>query len=219
MSRCNPAKISQTIYPTSDGKPFAETDIHISLLIDLHIALDTHFQADPDVYVSGNLLIYYVEGNPARRVAPDVFVAFGVPKGQRRVYLLWEEDVMPQVVIELSSRQTWRDDLQKKWQLYAELGVQEYFIFDPEYDYLDKPLIGYRLEEGNYVEMEATEPRLRSDALGLELVDTGETLRLLDPQTKQFLPTAKEAAAAQQHLSELEQELARYREKFGELPK
>jgi Uma2 family endonuclease len=159
--------------------------------------------------VSGNLLIYYVEKNPAKRVAPDVFVVFGVPKGQRRVYLLWEEGVMPQVVIELSSRQTWRDDLQKKWQLYAELGVQEYFIFDPEYDYLDKPLIGYRLEEGSYLEMEATEPRLRSKVLGLELVDTGETLRLFDPQSNQFLPTAQEAA----------QELARYREKFGELPK
>jgi Uma2 family endonuclease len=183
------------------------------------MALDTHFQADPDVYVSGNLLIYYIEGNPARRVAPDVFVAFGVPKGQRRVYLLWEEGVMPQVVIELSSRQTWRDDLQKKWQLYAELGVQEYFIFDPEYDYLDTPLIGYRLEDGKYVEIEASDSRLRSDVLGLELVDTGETLRLLDLQTEQFLPTAQEAAAAQQHLSEVEKELARYRERFGELPK
>lgn len=209
MSMRNSAQLLQPLYPESDGKPMAETDIHRQLLSDLVFALDTHFQANPDVYVSGNLLIYYVEKNPAKRVAPDVFVAFGVPKGQRRVYLLWEEDVMPQVVIELSSRQTWRDDLQKKWQLYAELGVQEYFIFDPEYDYLDKPLIGYRLEEGTYIEMEATEPRLRSEVLGLELVDTGETLRLFDPQTNQFLPTAQEAA----------QELARYREKFGELPK
>lgn len=219
MSMRNPAQLPQTLYPESDGKPMAETDMHRQLLSDLVFALDTYFQSDPDVYVSGNLLIYYVEGNPARRVAPDVFVAFGVPKGQRRIYRLWAEGVMPQVVIELTSRQTWREDLQKKWQLYAELGVQEYFIFDPEYDYLDKALIGYRLEEGKYVEMEAPEPRLRSEVLGLELVDTGETLRLFDPQTKQFLPTAKEAAAAQQHVNELEQELARYREKFGELPK
>lgn len=219
MSMRNPAQLLQPLYPESDGKPMAETDTHAELFIDLRVALDNYFRNRPDVYVSGNLLIYYVEKNPAKCVAPDVFVVFGVPKGQRRVYLLWEEGVMPQVVIELSSRQTWRDDLQKKWQLYAELGVQEYFIFDPEYDYLDKPLIGYRLEEGNYVEMETTEPRLRSEVLGLELVDTGETLRLFDPQTEQFLPTAKEAVAVQQHLSEVEKELARYRERFGELPK
>ncbi len=219
MSMRNPAQLLQTIYPEGDGKPMAETDMHRQLLSDLVFTLDTYFQSDPDVYVSGNLLIYYVEGNPARQVAPDVFVAFGVPKGQRRIYRLWAEGVMPQVVIELTSRQTWRDDLQKKWQLYAELDVQEYFIFDPEYDYLDTPLIGYRLEDGKYVEMEASDSRLRSEVLGLELVDTGETLRLFDPQTEQFLPTAKEAAAAQQHLSEVEKELARYRERFGELPK
>jgi Uma2 family endonuclease len=219
MSMQNPAQILQTIYPESDAKPMAETDTHAELFIDLRVALDNYFRERPDVYVSGNLLIYYVEGNPARRVAPDVFVAFGVPKGQRRIYRLWAEGVMPQVVIELTSRQTWRDDLQKKWQLYAELGVQEYFIFDPEYDYLDTPLIGYRLEDGKYVEIEASDSRLRSDVLGLELVDTGETLRLFNPQTEQFLPTAKEAAAAQQHLSEVEKELARYRERFGELPK
>lgn len=204
------------IYPESDGKPMAETDVHRSLLTDLVFTLETHFQREPDVYVSGNLLVYYVKNNPAKCFAPDVFVVRGVPKGQRRIYKLWEEGVAPQIVIELTSRKTWKEDLQTKWDLCRELGVQEYFIFDPEYDYLDEPLVGYKLENGKYVALEINDRRIKSEVLGLELVDTGETLRLFDPGSNQFLPTPQEA---QERVSELEATLARYRQQFGELPK
>lgn len=221
------------IYPESDGKPMAETDVHRNLLTDLVFTLENHFRRQSDVYVSGNLLVYYVEGNPAKCFAPDVFVVRGVPKGQRRIYKLWEEGVAPQVVIELTSRKTSREDLQTKWKLYQELGVQEYFIFDPEYDYLDEPLLGYRLEEGRYVEQAIKDHRIISNELGLELVDTGKTLRLLDPATGQFLPNSLEAATAQEQLqnalqaekearqlaAELEATLALYRKQFGDLPK
>jgi len=214
------------IYPESDGKPMAETDIHAELLINLRVALDHYFRNDPNVYVSGNLLVYYVEGNPAKCFAPDVFVVCGVPKGQRRIYKLWEEGVAPQIVIELTSRKTWREDLQTKWDLYRELGVQEYFIFDPEYDYLDDPLVGYRLENGKYAALDINDGRIKSEVLGLELVDTGQTLRLFDPATGQFLPTTNESALAyqelqeaQHHSAELEATLARYRQQFGDLPK
>lgn len=226
-------KQTVTIYPESDGKPMAETDVHRNLLADLIFTLDNYFQMQLDVYVSGNLLIYYVEGNPAKCFAPDVFVVRGVPKRQRRTYKLWEEGVAPQIIIELTSRKTWREDLQIKWRLYEELGVQEYFIFDPEYDYLDDPLVGYRLENGKYVGLEIKDRRVKSEVLELELVDTGETLRLLDPVNQHVLPNFQEASAAQQQLEaalkaeenaqrravELEATLARYRQQFGELPK
>lgn len=204
------------LYPESDGKPMAETDIHRRLLTTLVFTLETHFQNEPDVYTSGNLLVYYVEGNPAKCFAPDVFVVRGVPKGERRIYKLWEEGVAPQIIIELTSRKTWKEDLQTKWRLYEELGVQEYFIFDPEYDYLDDPLVGYRLENGKYVELEIKDGRAKSEVLGLELVNTGETLRLFDPISNQVLPSPQEA---QERVSELEATLARYREQFGDLPK
>lgn len=214
------------LYPESDGKPMAETDIHRRLLTTLVFTLETHFQNQPDVYASGNLLVYYVEGNPAKCFAPDVFVVRGVPKGERQIYKLWEEGVAPQIIIELTSRKTWKEDLQTKWRLYEELGVQEYFIFDPEYDYLDDPLVGYKLENGKYVELEIKDGRVKSETLGLELVDTDETLRLFDPQTESFLPTPQETATAYQELqetqkqnAELEATLARYREQFGHLPK
>jgi len=209
MSFANIAQSTSTVYPESDGKPMAETDIHRQLLSDLVFTLETFLQSQPDVYVSGNLLIYYVEGDPKKRVAPDVFVVRGVEKKQRRIYKLWEEGIAPQVVIELTSRQTWREDLQEKWRLYEQLGVQEYFIFDPEYDYLDDPLVGYRLKDGKYKALAVRDRRLRSKVLGLELVDTGETLRLFDPGSGAFLPNAQELA----------EEVARYRERFGEIGK
>lgn len=204
------------LYPESDGKPMAETDTHANLLMNLRLSLDNYFRDDSNVYVSGNLLVYYIEGNPAKCFAPDVFVVRGVPKGERRIYKLWEEGVAPQIIIELTSRKTWKEDLQTKWRLYEELGVQEYFIFDPEYDYLDDPLVGYRLENGKYVELEIKDGRAKSEVLGLELVNTGETLRLFDPNSNQVLPTPQEA---QERVSELEVTLARYREQFGDLPK
>jgi len=208
MSLRQPVPTSEIEYPETDGQPMAETDVHAQLMMSLRFALANYFRDEPEVYVSSNLLLYYVEGEPKKRVAPDVFVVRGVPKGDRRIYKLWEEGRAPEVVIELSLRQTWREDLQIKWRLYEQLGVGEYFIFDPEYDYLDEPLVGYRLEEDLYQPLEVKDGRVRSEGLGLELVDTGETLRLWDPQVGQFLLTPAEAAA---EVARLRAELERLR--------
>ena len=86
-------------YPTSDGKPMAETDQHRKLLNALVEALDEWFAADPAVYVSGNLLLFYEKGDKRRHVSPDVFVVSGVPKGIRPNYLVWQEKKTPDVVI------------------------------------------------------------------------------------------------------------------------
>jgi hypothetical protein len=73
-------------YTESDGQPIAETGTHRRQLLDLLFALEMFFQSAPEVYVAGNLMFYYVEGDPGQCVAPDVFVVRGVPKGDRRVY-------------------------------------------------------------------------------------------------------------------------------------
>lgn len=206
-------------YPETDGKPMAETDIHRQLMMTLIFSLERFFQSEPDVYVSGNLLLYYVEGQPGKRVAPDVFVARGVGKEARRIYKLWEEGRAPDIAIELSSRQTWREDLHVKWRLYEQLGVSEYFIFDPEYDYLPEPLVGYRLETNQYTPLDIIDGRVRSASLGLELVDTGETLRLFDPQANQFLLTPMEEAEgrrrAEAEATQLRAELERLKKAKG----
>ena len=72
-------------YPERDGKPLAETDVHIDVLIYLiylREALRDYFRNELQVYVAGTMLFYYKEENPAACVAPDVFVVQGVPKGE-----------------------------------------------------------------------------------------------------------------------------------------
>ena len=57
--------------------------------------LRQHFRSRRDVYVSGNLLLYYQEGNPRAVVAPDVFVVLGASNADRSTYRLWEEPKGP----------------------------------------------------------------------------------------------------------------------------
>jgi hypothetical protein len=148
--------------------------------------------------VSGNLFIYYQEGDPGKSVAPDVFFVRGVSKHERRIYQLWEEGRAPDVVFEISSRKTILKDTQQKMRLYERLGVKEYFLYDPEYDWMPDGLAAYRLSDGRLTEVELADGVTRSDVLGLDLVDTGETLRLRNPQTGRFLPTREEMIEARQ---------------------
>ena len=102
-------------YPESDGEPMAETDTHRRQMVYLIEALDDYFRDDPQVYVAGNLFLYYEEGDIRQVVAPDVFMVKGVSKGDRRTYRLWEEDDKgPQVVFEVTSRRTRKEDLGRK---------------------------------------------------------------------------------------------------------
>ena len=141
---------SRTIeYPTSDGKPMAETEVHRDNMLDLIETLKAHFAADPMAYVSGNMLMFYEEGNNREHLAPDVFVARGVPKRLRDNYLIWEEGKGPDLVIELTSKTTRREDQTKKLALYRDvLRVPEYFQLDPTEDYLKPPMQGHRLRRG-----------------------------------------------------------------------
>jgi Uma2 family endonuclease len=176
----------------------AETDFHRKLLNELVDTLDDWFAADPNIYVSGNLLLFYEEGNKRRHLAPDVFVVIGIPKRDRLNYLLWEEGRGPNVVIELTSSSTRREDTRQKLELYRDvLRVPEYFLFDPFGDYLHPPLQGYRLAGGVYRPMRAQDGRLRSRQLGLVLEPDDRKLRLVDPDTGARLPTRAEARQAE----------------------
>lgn len=183
-----------TYYPSSDGKPLAETDVHIAQIINLRVTLQNHFRDDPLCYVASNLLWYYVQGDIKKRVSPDVMVVRGVPKHPPRMsYWLWREQRVPDAVIEISSRSTRHIDTGRKYALYRELGVREYFLFDPQGRYLKPALQGHRLEEGIYVPLQPNEAgRLVSQRLGLELGQVDEVLRLFDPVAGHWLLTPDE---------------------------
>ncbi len=107
-------------YPTSDGKPMAETDLHRILMLALIGTLTDFFRTTPRVYVSGNLLVFYKRGDLLKHVSPDVFVVRGVAKRLRDNYLIWRERKAPEFVIELTSHSTKREDTRKKLILYRE---------------------------------------------------------------------------------------------------
>ena len=191
-------------YPDSDGKPLAESDFQLDDLTYARDRLRIYYHDQcrrHDVYVAGNLLIYYEEGNRNVSVAPDIFVVLGVPHHKRRSYRLWEEGKVPDFVLEITSHSTWEEDRGKKRELYRRLGVTEYWQYDPTGDYLEPVLPGLELAAGEYVPIAAGAtaeglPTLESRVLGLELHATDDGLRFHDPVTEQYLPTSAEDAAA-----------------------
>ena len=184
-------------YPTGDGKPMAETEVHLWVMMDLIQTLSRHFAADPMVYVGGDLLLYYEQGDGHKHLAPDVFVVKGIPKRPpRKNYLMWREGKAPDLVIEVTSESTMENDRGHKLGLYRDvLRVPEYFQFDPTDDYLDPALQGYRLRGGVYRPIRSVGGRLPSTVLGLHLERQGASLRLYDPARGVWLPTPAEESA------------------------
>jgi Uma2 family endonuclease len=190
------ARTMALTYPTSDGKPMAETDWHRDLMVALIQGLQAFYADSSLVYVSGNLLIFYVPGDRRKHISPDVFVVKGVPKHSRPNYLIWEEGKGPDLVIELTSSSTRADDVKRKFVLYQDtLKVQEYLLFDPLGDYLKPSLKGFRLQRGVYVAIRPIQGRLPSQVLGLHLERHGSDLRLFDPTSKRWLEKPQEEVA------------------------
>jgi Uma2 family endonuclease len=197
----------------------AETDLHRRLMMDLIETLDERFANDPRVYVSGALLLFYEEGNRRKHLAPDVFVVFGIEKKPRDHYLMWLEGKGPDVVIEVTSKTTRREDQTKKRGLYQDvLRVPEYFQIDPTEDYLTPPLQGHRLVHGRYEPIEAVDGLLPCAALGLLLERDGPRLHLVDPANGLRLrPPRERATEAEARLAASESENDRLRRELEDL--
>jgi Uma2 family endonuclease len=204
-------------YPTSDGRPMAETDLHRDLMVALIETLRWWFRDRPKVYVSGNLLVCYEKGNKRVHVSPDVFVVPGVGNHKRENYLLWEEGRGLDMVIEPTSKTTMMEDIEEKYNLYLEkLGVKEYFLFDPKEEYLKPSFQGYSRVRGKFKPMAFVDGRLPSKVLGLHLERDGEQLRLWNPADGKHLPTPSERAAdAESENERLRRELELLRGELG----
>jgi Uma2 family endonuclease len=121
------------IYPDSDGEPMAENTLQYEWIVTLQGGFDT-LLAD---FVGGDLLWYPVKGEPKTRLAPDVLVVLGRPKGHRGSYKQWEEDgVSPTLVIEVMSPSNTVDEMEAKRSFYERHGVQEFVVYDPDRGHL-----------------------------------------------------------------------------------
>jgi Uma2 family endonuclease len=209
-------QVKEVYYPESDGKPMGETDDHREAMV-RHIELLQDYYRGQNVYVSGDLLVYYVQGNPRKFIVPDAFVVKGIPPGKRRTYKIWVEGKAPDMVIETTSRKTRKKDMQEKPDLYEQLGVKEYFLFDPHQEYLVPQLQGYRLTPAGYRRIEAgTGGELISVELGLRLsladgqlqfhrLDTGERLLTRAERAEWERAARQREAEARQHEAEARQ--------------
>ena len=183
-------------YPSSDGKPLAESYFQLIPLVYAFDALRRHYAHRDDVFVAADLLIYY-QRRTKKSVAPDVFVVIGAENRPRHSYLLWQEPKGPDFVLEVTSASTQDKDQGPKRETYRRLGVREYWQYDPTGDYLRPPLQGLELIGGRYQRLPAEKLadgtlRLQSEVLGLEVRQEAEGLRLYDPVTRSYLLSSDE---------------------------
>jgi Uma2 family endonuclease len=198
-----PGTLADPLYPDSDGKPMAETDYHASCMVRTRELMGIRFRDEEDVYVCMDMFLYYEQGNPRARRAPDVMLVKGVGKHFRRSFRIWEEKVDPWVIFEITSRKTRKVDLVRKPAIYQQLRVKEYFLFDPLGEYLKPRLQGFRLKDNTYQAI-APEPdgSLVSEELGLILEADGWMLQFRDRETGERILSNEEQAADAQKLAE-----------------
>lgn len=203
-------------YPESDGRPIGETDWHIEWTLRLRELLKYRYQGQ-SVYVASDLLVYYNEGVPQDYVVPDGFVVLDCSPHRRRTFQTWKEQCVPNVVFEFTSKSTCRSDEIFKPRVYAEIGVPEYFLYDPQDEYLNPCLQGYRLAgEGTYVRINSnTDGRLECQQLGITLeIAADSALILRDTASGEALLTEAESLARRIVL--IEQEIQRLRQALEE---
>ncbi len=193
------------LYPESDGKPMAETERHFREILKNFSRLENHFANIPDVYVLGDMMMYYEEGNPRKSISPDIFVSFGIGRKERRIYKIWEEGKPPDFVLEFASKKTYQNDLTDKKQLYADIGITEYFLYDVDGRYLPTTLMGFRLVDGDYVEIAVgANGGIPAVTLGLEFHLLDDGFGIHDPSTQEWVKTRAEAEAERAEHAEAE---------------
>jgi Uma2 family endonuclease len=184
-----------------DFEPMPEGDKQRRNLSYTTEALRLWFEKQQNVYVSGNLFIRYLEKKVEKRIAPDTFVVFGMSSEDRVSYKIYEEGgKAPDFVLEVTSKGTVTKDRKQNPLIYRDLGVKEYFQYDPSGEYL-KPmsLQGVRLENGKYVAIASSvlpdgTLSLHSEVLGLDLhLYPNLGFRFFDPISNQILRSYAEA--------------------------
>ena len=232
------ATTTDIFYPESDGMPMPDGLTQAPLYIRIVGTLRTFFRNIGDCEVNGDVFIYYVEGDNRRSVSPDCFVVFGLSEdaleslSERNTYLLWEVGKPPDFILEIGSPSTGNVDTGRKRELYAELGVGEYWRYDGTGgEFYGEALVGERLVDGEYERMEMRhevqgDVWSHSDALNLDLWWRDGELRFWDPVAGEWLLTQDEeqdgrldaeARAAAEHGGRLDAEARATAERDGRL--
>lgn len=201
--------VKKIVYPESDGQPMAENPVQARWIVTIHGNLDAIFQDRPDVLVAMDHFWYPVEGRTDIRTAPDVYVAFGVAKGDRPSFKQWEEGgVAPQIVFEILSPSNRGGEMARKFGFYEQYGVDEYYLYDPD----DASLTGFRRSDDRLVEIPDLD-RWVSPRLGIQFdLSSGPEMVIYRPDGRRFhtfLELNEKAERTDQETRRAEQERAR----------
>ncbi len=174
---------NEIVYPDSDGQPMADNTKQFQWITVIKTNLDWLFRDEELVFVAGDLLWYPIEGNPKYRVAPDAMVVFGRPKGDRGSYKQWLEDnIVPQVVFEILSPGNTEGEMERKLQIYARCGVEEYYIYDPDRSILK----GYQRSDDFFLERIENMNGWISPRLGISFQLSEDELQITHPDGRIF---------------------------------
>jgi Uma2 family endonuclease len=202
-----PATLSEMVYPESDGQPMADNTLQFAWIVTIQGGIDALFHADPNIFVAGDLLWYPVEGNPRIRIAPDILVVFGRPKGHRGSYLQWREgNIPPQVVFEVLSPGNTPAEMRRKQRFYTRYGVEEYYIYDP-----DRGTLAGLLRQGRRLRRLPSMPGWVSPRLQVRFELQAGELQLYGPDGQRFLSyveLAQQATQATQQAAQATQQAA-----------
>ena len=185
-------------YPEEDGLPLPDGPEQETHFYRITPVLRAYLEQYYDVIVTGDTFLYYERGNPRAVVAPDCHVTFGVNRDDLQPhdsYFTWHLGRIPDFVLEIGSRSTGRVDLGRKRDLYASIGIGEYWRYDPSPDsrHYGERLVGERLENGEYVRMDVSPGpdgmlRGHSPALGMDLCWDDQRLRFYDTLRDVWVP-------------------------------
>ncbi len=190
--------VDLSTFPTGDGKPVAETYANYLQMTHLQLALRRllQLQGRPPAVIGGNQFLYYNRYNKREHLSPDVYVGFDLaPPDSRDVWFTWVEGKAPDIVFEITSPSTQRKELSReprgKLTLYAQLGVREYYVYDPQL-VMFPPLRAFALTQGRLEEApllpnggawsELLRAELRT-VVAMEWGRAGTYLRVIDPAT------------------------------------
>jgi len=205
------------IYPESDGQPMAENTLQFEWIVLIKLGLEACFAYRNDVFIAGDLFWYPVEGKPGVRLAPDVLVVLGRPKGHRGSYMQWvEEGIAPQVVFEILSPGNRTREMHNKWEFYQQHGVQEYYVYDPDRN----NFVVYFRQNDDLVALSPEQTRdFISPLLGVRMLWGEKKLELYHPDGKKFLSYMEllEQGKVVQQFADEQAQIAREQAKRAEL--
>ena len=146
--------------------------------------------------VASNVLVLFDSAGTSGRIVPDIFLAFGDFDDPVSSFRVPRDSNLRMFVLEVLSPSTYETDQTTKMLRYAEMGAQEYWLFDPTGKLQVPRLQGFRLADGKYVAIpgsgESREHAVHSGILCADLYLEGQELRLENPATSRKVPTSSE---------------------------